>query len=311
MNLDAFVLYSSAAGTLGNPGQANYAAANTFLDALAHHRRSTGLPAHSLAWGLWATKTGMTTNTDHNQLHRTGITPMTTHHALTLLDTALTTTHPHLITAQLNTTTLREQARNNTLPHILHGLVRVPVVSRAKASDDGALTRRLSGLSEQDQERAVVDVVRTHVAAILGHTSAAAVDTNRGFMEMGFDSLTAVELRNRLVGVTGLRLPSTLLFDHPTVTALAGHLLSQLTNGHDDVSTAAVAALARLESALSDGTAEQSERDAITARLEALLWKWTSGGAPAEAGAAEVDLDAATDDELFAALDDELGTATS
>ncbi len=230
MNLDAFVLYSSAAGTLGNPGQANYAAANTFLDALAHHRRSTGLPAHSLAWGLWATTTAMTTNTDHNQLHRTGITPMTTHHALTLLDTALTTTHPHLITAQLNTTTLREQARNNTLPHILHGLVRVPTRREAQGGVTGSSwAQRIGALADDERAAQVMDLVRTQVVAVLRHSAQAAIEPGRAFKDLGFDSLTAVELRNRLNTATGLRLPATLVFDYPTIAALAGHLVAEVT----------------------------------------------------------------------------------
>ncbi len=239
MNLDAFVLYSSAAGTLGNPGQANYAAANTFLDALAHHRRTTGLPAHSLAWGLWATKTGMTTNTDHNRLHRTGITPMTTHHALALLDASLGSMHPVTVPIAVDTTVLRARAATGELPAMLRGLVRAQARRgiEGKRSDRSALSERLAGMSRSEQDELLLDLVRTHAGSVLGHATAEAIPAEQAFKDLGFDSLTAVELRNRLNTATALRLPATLVFDHPNPTALATHLRIRLTDESPVVTT--------------------------------------------------------------------------
>ncbi|MEV0430986.1 SDR family NAD(P)-dependent oxidoreductase, partial [Micromonospora sp. NPDC050495] len=215
--LAAFVLYSSAAGTLGSPGQANYAAANTYLDALAHHRHHQGLPATSLAWGLWAhtsTITATLDTTNQQRLTQAGIHPLPTPDALHLLDTALHTTHPTLIPAKLTPAALR---LFNPTPQ-----------RRATAVVAGDLAGRLAGLGRAEQARQVLRLVRTEIAAVLGHADAETVDPRRAFRDLGFDSLTAVNLRNRLAGATGLRLPATLVFDHPTADALAEHLLAQL-----------------------------------------------------------------------------------
>ncbi|AXK35635.1 SDR family NAD(P)-dependent oxidoreductase [Streptomyces armeniacus] len=212
-NLTAFVLYSSIAGTLGNPGQANYAAANTFLDALAHHRHTQHQPATSLAWGLW------TDSAMAEGITRTGITPLTTPQGLALLDTALATDHPTLTLAQLDTTTLRAQAAAGPLPSPLRGLIRGTV--REAAATTAPLAQRLAGRSEAEQYEIALDVVRTQISAALKLAATDPIHVERGLLDMGFDSLTALELRNRLNTLTGLRLPPTLVFDHPTPAALA------------------------------------------------------------------------------------------
>ncbi|WP_442929756.1 type I polyketide synthase [Micromonospora sp. WMMC250] len=232
LNLSAFVLYSSAAGTLGGPGQGNYSAANAFLDALAIHRRATGLPGLSLAWGLWAEPTsGITArlgDVDKARMARGGLNPMTSEEAFALFDAALTADEPVVAPIRLNPAALRAAATAGTLPSLLRGLVRVPAL---RATDHGAtanLAAQLTNLPETEQVRALLDMIRGHAATVLGHSGAQQVPVDRGFLEVGFDSLTALELRNRMNAVTGLTLTATALFDYPTPAALAGHIRDQL-----------------------------------------------------------------------------------
>ena len=228
--LAAFVLFSSAAGQLGAPGQGNYAAANTFLDALATWRHHHGLPAVSLAWGQWAQDSGITaalTEQDRTRLARNGITPMPTPTALAAYDTALTTTQPLLIPATFSTTALRAQADAGLLP-LLRGLIPV----RPGPSQAGTPLRRQLTWRTPDQRRQILlDTVRTHAAVVLGHDTPDPIHPDRGLLDLGFDSLSAVEFRNRLTTATGLRLPATLIFDYPTATALAGFLTDELCTG--------------------------------------------------------------------------------
>ncbi|MFE6163225.1 SDR family NAD(P)-dependent oxidoreductase [Streptomyces sp. NPDC056486] len=238
LDLSAFVLFSSAAGTFGNAGQANYSAANAFLDALAQHRRAQGLPATSLAWGLWADASGMTDDlaeTDRGRLARAGVTALSAEEGLRLFDAALALPSAVAVPMRLDLAPLR--ARPETVPPLLRALVRTARPEAAKA--DGGLTARISALPEEERLPALLDLVRTCVAAVLGHASAAAVEAERAFDELGFDSLTAVELRNRLDAATGLRLPATLVFDYPTPVALAKHLRATLL-GDDETRTATV-----------------------------------------------------------------------
>uniref|UniRef100_UPI0022B863A4 type I polyketide synthase n=1 Tax=Streptomyces sp. RPT161 TaxID=3015993 RepID=UPI0022B863A4 len=231
-DLSAFVLFSSAAGVFGSPGQANYAAANTFLDALAHHRRAQGLPAVSLAWGLWDTDGGMAGGLDEadvSRMNRSGVQGLSADEGRQLLDTAVGLGEALLVPTRLDLATLRANATTGAVPPLLRGLVRVPARRAAEAAGRSALAQSLLGLTEVEQERVLLDLVRTHVAAVLGHDSTHAVEPDRAFKELGFDSLTAVELRNRLGAETGMRLPATLIFDHPTSLVLARHLHAEIT----------------------------------------------------------------------------------
>ncbi len=232
VDADLFVLFSSAAGVLGNAGQGNYAAANAYLDALAQHRRARGEPAVSIAWGLWARGSGMTDGVDAAALSRGGVRALSTEDGLALFDAALALDRPAVLPADLDTAVLRGEAAAGTLRPVLRGLVRVPVRGTAQGKPAGvadpALVTRLAGLPEADQHRALLDLVCSHVAPVLGHGNAGRIDAGRAFTELGFDSLTAVELRNRLNSVTGLRLPATLIFDYPTPVALAGQLRADL-----------------------------------------------------------------------------------
>ncbi|MDX3855954.1 beta-ketoacyl reductase, partial [Streptomyces sp. AK02-01A] len=226
-------MFSSVAGVLGSPGQANYAAANTFLDALARLRRAGGLPAVSLAWGLWDDTSAMTKElaaADRARMARTGVAPMTAEQGLSLLDAALRSELPALVPARLDLRAPRAAGDPQEIPALLRGLV--PAAPRraaaATTTGDAVWSQRLAGLVPDEQERYVLDLVRTQVAHVLGHASGAVVDAGRAFHELGFDSLTAVELRNRLGTATGLRLPATAVFDYPSPAELAGFLAAEL-----------------------------------------------------------------------------------
>ncbi|MGW1998314.1 SDR family NAD(P)-dependent oxidoreductase, partial [Embleya sp. NPDC001921] len=237
-DLTHFLLYSSIAGTLGNPGQANYAAANTFLDALAHHRHTHHQPATSLAWGLWTENSAITDTldaTDRSRIRRSGLAPLSTAHGLGLLDRTLLLTQPTVVPVDFDSRALRAQAEAGSTPAVLRGLIRT---SGRRTQAAGALggsantstwAERLAGLAAADRTRTLLELVRGQVAGVLGHPSPDTVDAERPFKDLGFDSLTAVELRNRLSAATGLRLTATLVFDHPTPSALAAHLGRELS----------------------------------------------------------------------------------
>ncbi|MER6633870.1 beta-ketoacyl synthase N-terminal-like domain-containing protein, partial [Streptomyces sp. NPDC000987] len=232
--LDAFVLFSSAAGVFGNPGQGNYAAANAFLDALAEQRHDQGLPALSLAWGLWEQSSGMLAHLDGGDSEtaaRAGVLPLTTAQGLAALDAATASGDTLLVPVRLDHATLRTRAAAGLLPDLLSGFVRTPARRTAGTSADGdtsALAQRLAGLADPERERLALDAVRDTVAAVLGHADGSAIEPDKAFKELGFDSLTAVELRNRLTALTGLKLPATIVFDHPTPDTLARYLLTGL-----------------------------------------------------------------------------------
>ncbi|MFH8371863.1 type I polyketide synthase, partial [Streptomyces sp. NPDC018031] len=223
-DLTAFVMFSSAAGVLGNAGQSGYAAGNAFLDALAELRRAAGQPAVSLAWGLWAQASGMTRHldaTDVRRLSRTGLLPMETEQGLALFDAALAVDRAVVVPARLDTVGMRQRGE---APPILRALV--PVRPRGGPGEGAAdaLRQRLTGLAAAEQERILLELTRTHLAAVLGHATPDAVAPDRGLLDLGLDSLTALEFRNRLGDAIGARLSPTLIFDHPTPAAVGGHL---------------------------------------------------------------------------------------
>ncbi|MFF2851894.1 SDR family NAD(P)-dependent oxidoreductase [Streptomyces sp. NPDC058001] len=258
LDLQGFVLFSSVAGVFGGPGQGNYAAANAFLDVLAQHRRAAGLPAVSLAWGLWEQDGGMTgrlAEGSRARIARSGLAPLSSEQGMALFDAALGRNRALLAPVRLDLAALRAQAASGTLPTLLRGLIRVPTRRTATTAEAGgqtaALLQRLAGLTEPEQERALLDLVRTHAAGALGHPKPEAVGPQRGFLDMGFDSLMAVELRNRLNTAVGLRLPSTLIFDHPTPLALARDLRSQLI-GSSREAEATLASMTKATAATAD-----------------------------------------------------------
>ncbi|WP_433281410.1 SDR family NAD(P)-dependent oxidoreductase [Micromonospora sp. CA-244673] len=305
LDLAAFVLYSSVAGILGGPGQAHYAAANTFLDALAHHRRAAGLPATALAWGYWAETSAMTGTlgeVDRARIAR-GMRPMATELALDLLDAALPgDKQPVIVPAALDLAALRAHADDPGLPPLLRSLL--PAARPRVAAPPPDLT----GLAEAERRRVLTGLVRGHVAAVLGHADADQVAPDRAFRTLGFDSLTAVELRNRLAAATGLRLPAALVFDHPTVSALVEHLVARTAGPGDGGAAAALRHLDELETAVlaTGGGPADDDRVTIAGRLRALLARLDGTDRPAAADVRER-LDAASADEIFAFIDNDLG----
>ncbi|MFF6974438.1 type I polyketide synthase [Streptomyces tsukubensis] len=228
-DLAEFVLFSSVAGVVGTPGQGNYAAANVFLDALAGHRRALGLPATSLAWGLWAADSGMTghmSDADRARMARLGITPLLAEEGAALFETARAADTACPVPAGIDPALLRPHQEAGTLPAVLRGLVRAPVRRAAAAAAGGGATflDRLARLSAEEAEDAVADLVRTSAAHVLGHATADSIDFDQAFKDIGFDSLTSVELRNQLASSTGLRLTSTLVFGYPTPRELCRYL---------------------------------------------------------------------------------------
>ncbi|MCX4543081.1 type I polyketide synthase [Streptomyces sp. NBC_01565] len=229
-DLDAFVLFSSVAGVIGGTGQANYAAANTFLDALAAHRRGLGLPATSLAWGLWAHERGMSghlTRGELDRIARSGLLTITEDSGPELLDLALRTDRPALVVTPVDLTALRSNARR--APLLLRRLVEnADAGSDGSPSEDELLPERLAGLSPSGRRDVVADFLHREVALVLGHSAPGAIEEHQRFSDSGFDSLTSVELRNRLAEATGLKLPPSLVFEHPTPEKLVEHLCTLL-----------------------------------------------------------------------------------
>ncbi|MFK4041967.1 SDR family NAD(P)-dependent oxidoreductase [Nonomuraea wenchangensis] len=316
-DLALFVMFSSAAGLLGSPGQGNYAAGNAFLDALAQHRRHLGLPGHSLAWGLWAERSSMTAHVgtgDSARLAGSGLRELDTETGLNRFDAAVSGDAPVVLAADVDADALS----GRPVPPVLRGLVTTPARRRAAADTPAAeesLADRLTGLLPAEQRRILLDLVRSHVAAVLGHAGVDAIAAGRAFAELGFDSLTAVELRNRLADAAGLRLPATLVFDHPNPEALVTFLLEELDPEHADPARAVLDELERLEAAMAEPLADappgQADVEAVAARLEALARRWREAHRRTDGNGASRDsvrdLAAATDEELFAMLDSELG----
>ena len=231
LSLSAFVLFSSASGTLGGAGQANYAAANVFLDALAQRRRAEGLAASSIAWGLWQGAGGMGEDlgeADLARLRRAGIGTLSGEQGLSYLDAGLAAARSQVLALPLDMAGLESMASAGVLPPIFSDLIRSP---ERLGTANGALAARLAGLSPAEAQDLVLDLVRAEVALVLGHGAGEEIDPDRAFKQAGFDSLAAVELRNRLSTVAGLALTATAVFDHPTPRRLAEHLLAEASAG--------------------------------------------------------------------------------
>nr|AZF85946.1 type I polyketide synthase [Catenulispora sp.] len=235
LHLSAFVVFSSLAGTMGGAGQANYASANAFIDAVVRRRRAEGEAGLSLAWGLWEPAAGMgsqLTEADLQRMARAGIAPLAIQQALGLFDAACATGFEHLVPVRLLPNAIRDAAAIGPIPALLRGLVSSSGAARGGALGGGGvagvLRSRLLGLAAGDREAAVVQLVRAEAAAVLGHTGAGSVVADRGFLDSGFDSLMALELRRRLGAATGLSLSATVMFDYPTPILMAGFLLGEL-----------------------------------------------------------------------------------
>ncbi|WP_083751413.1 type I polyketide synthase [Saccharothrix sp. ALI-22-I] len=306
-NLSAFILCSSIAGVLGGTGQGNYAAANAFMDAFAQQRRAAGEPALSLAWGLWETPSGMTGKLSEADLARIrgyGVVPMPAEQAVGLLDEALGAGGAVLLAMRLGLTAVA--ADGGTIPRLLRDLVRTPTRPAADGSAPSPPRDLRRRMAEADPTRVLLSEVREHVARILGYPDSQLVQVDRGFLELGLDSLSTLEFRNRLEEVTELRLPATLLFDHPTPRAVADHLRERLSTTEDDSPDSPLADLERVRSKLPAVLVDERARKRLVEELEELLAEAGSTAAPPGETVA-LRLKHATDGEIFEFIDKELG----
>ncbi|WP_328928357.1 SDR family NAD(P)-dependent oxidoreductase [Streptomyces sp. NBC_00190] len=318
LDLSAFVMFSSAGGLVLAAGQGNYAAANVFLDALAAHRRAEGLAATAMAFGLWDVSTGMAahlTEADLERMRRAGTPALSEEEALALFDASLASGRPVTVPLQVDTAALR--TRSDELPALLRGLVPATRKRAAAgpASTGGApLADRIAGHDEEERNRIILDVVRGHAAAVLGHASGDAIEPDRAFGELGFDSLGSVELRNQLNAASGLRLPATLIFDYPSAAEVAAYIAERLVPA---VPASGVESdLERLESLLmtaappaGPGRARLAERlRELAGRLDGPLMDAQGYATPEIPDRGQEDLNEVTADELFDILDNELGT---
>ncbi|MFF0580212.1 SDR family NAD(P)-dependent oxidoreductase, partial [Streptosporangium saharense] len=309
-DLAAFVMYSSAAGVLGNPGQGGYAAANAVLDALAAHRHAAGLPALAIGWGLWAETSGMTrhlTSSDHARLARSGLPSLPTATALEMLDNAMAASRPCLTALRVDRSAAPDSP-GGFVPPPLAALLRGPDrAARRRTSNGGPSTQgwpeRLAALPATDRTNATLSLVRETAASVLGLDDASAVTLSRPFKELGFDSLTSVELRNRLASATGLRLPASLVFDQPNAARLSAWLLERLTPTPSEGGTVE-AGLAALTAALAAVEPDPETARSTAARLRELLAS-LDRATGTDDGVADR-LDAASDAELFDFIDNEL-----
>ncbi|MEY8016514.1 SDR family NAD(P)-dependent oxidoreductase [Mycobacterium servetii] len=319
LDLAAFVLFSSLAGIVGAPGQGNYAAANSFLDALAAYRRAHGLPGLSLAWGLWEQASGMTAHLgdrDRSRIGRSGLAALSSEQALELFDTALLGERPVVVATRLDRVALAGNA--DDLPPLLRELAARPtrrVVADADATMAATgLRARLEGMTAERRRRELVDLVCGNAATVLGQ-SVADIDGDKAFQDLGFDSLTAVELRNRLKTATGLTLSPTVIFDHPTPSALAEYVDAEIATGTVASGDKQPNPMARfndiareLQALLDRPGWNTDDRARLSARLQVMLAGLT---APPEPEYADVpfddDINTATESQLFAILDDDAG----
>jgi NADPH:quinone reductase-like Zn-dependent oxidoreductase/acyl carrier protein len=315
LDLSAFVMFSSMAGIVGAPGQGNYAAANSFLDGLAARRRARGLPGLSLAWGLWEQASAMTAHLgdrDKARMSRVGLAPLSSEQALELFDTAMLGERPVVVATRLDQAALTSNSA--ALPPLLSQLSTRPA---RRVIDDTDITmasmtglrKRLEGLTAEQRHRELVDLVCSNAATVLGH-STADINAERAFQDLGFDSLSAVELRNRLKTATGLTLSPTLIFDYPTPAALAEHLDTQLdstptTTGSDQPNLMARFndIIRELQTLLNQPHWNPDDKTLLSGRLQTLLTTLTTH--PDDTS--DDDIHTATESQLFAILDEELG----
>nr|AEU17897.1 putative type I PKS [Streptomyces antibioticus] len=328
LGLSAFVCFSSAAGIFGSVGQGAYASANSFMDALMAYRRSEGLVGSSLAWGLWApglddaSGGGMASGlaaADWARMSRTGVLALTVDQGLALWDAARESDRVLLAPVRLDRGTIA--GFGEAVPSLLRDMVRTSARRRvaggqasAPSESPEALASRLNALPPAQRDRRLVDLVRGHVAAVLGYTSPEDLPADAAFRDLGFDSLTSVELRNRINGATGLRLPATLVFDNPTPIALAEHVGAEIAvnapgapAAGPDTSVSVLTELSAFERSLAELAADDDLRGVVRNRLRALMVRLDDGPG---IDAAQADaLQSATVDELYDFVDREFGNA--
>ncbi|MGC7102581.1 type I polyketide synthase [Amycolatopsis lurida] len=308
--LDAFVLFSSNAGVWGSGGQSAYAAANTFLDALAQQRRDRGQVATSVAWGAWGESGMAAESSTVDYLSKRGVLPMRPELAIAALRQAVAQDETFLAVAEVDWerfvptfTVARQRPLLKELGEVRRILAAAEATQDEVPGDGGALARRLAGLSPEAQEELLLDLVRSTVATVLRHGEEDSVAAGLAFKDQGFDSLTSIDLRNRLNSATGLTLPVTVVFDHPTPIALIRHLRAELV-GHGE--PAIEQELDRLENAITAMDRHGDRRGAVRTRLEALLRKLDDDDQETGPVSAAELLESASDEEVFDFIDNEL-----
>ncbi|MDX3559341.1 SDR family NAD(P)-dependent oxidoreductase, partial [Streptomyces europaeiscabiei] len=312
--LDAFVLFSSGAGVWGNGGQAPYAAANAHLDALAERRRAAGLPATSIAWGAWAGG-GMVDAEVGEQLLRRGVPAMEPRLAVRALRESVAAGDTAVVVADIRWDRFvpaycahGHRPLIDEIPDVEAMLATRQTEDAAVDDRDGAMTAlrgELAALPEAKRRRRLTDLIRTHVTAVLGAGAGDGVKPGRAFRDMGFDSLTAVELRNRLGAALGTRLSVTLVFDHPTPNALADHLGAELFPADTDAG-ALDPRLREIEAAYRAST-DPAARQELTDALRGLLDTWAPPTDEPAHAAVDEELVGASDQDMFDLIDKELG----
>ncbi|HEY0700211.1 MAG TPA: KR domain-containing protein, partial [Micromonospora sp.] len=311
-DLAAAVVFSSVSGVWGTGEHAAFAAANAHLDALAERRRADGRPVTSVAWGVWNTVDPTTADAALAEAvarpGRHGVPLLDPDRALAALDRVTRDAETGLVVADVDWSRFAPLFTSARPTRLFVEVVAVsePAVEEPSSVGPVGLRERLVGLSGVDRERVLVDLVRGHAAVALGHGDGGVVDVDRPFKELGFDSLIAVELRNRLSSVTGLVLPPTLVFDYPTPAAVAGYLASRLGDGERITAGSVHARLKAIEDAVSAASLTEDERRGIAAQLREFLDRWHGTPASGEPESA-VAIEDASDDELFEFIHKELG----
>jgi pimaricinolide synthase PimS1 len=301
LELTHFVCFSSIAGLFGAAGQGVYAAANRYLDALAQARSAEGLAATSIAWGLWR-REGLTSGLggkDVARISRGGIAPLSDDQGLALFDRALASPEALSAALALERGALRARAKTGALPPMLVGVVPRGTVP---SDGEGVLARRLREAPQEARARIAEDFVRAEVAALLGHSSPAQIGPGDAFKDLGFDSLAAVELRNRLSESIEARLGSSVVFDYPTAKALAAHLLEQIGDGAPVPATE----LSQLERMVAEMAADDPQRGSLAGRLRALAGELEGRRTP-DGESAAGRLEQASDEELLDFIDTQVG----
>ncbi|MEY7974675.1 beta-ketoacyl reductase, partial [Saccharomonospora xinjiangensis] len=313
--ITAFVSFSSISGVWGSGSQGAYAAANAAVDAIAEQRRAAGLPSTSIAWGAWAGN-GMASGEAGDYLRRRGVLPMSPEEAMAALEASVGNDDMAIAVADVDWanfvpsfTLHRPQPLLSELPEAQQAVNSAASASAADGDGDERddLVRQLTAMPPGERARVVLDLVRSEVASVLGFTSADQVDPDAAFQSVGFDSLIAVELRNNLSRSTGLPLPPTLVFDHPTPASVAEHLGTRLSAEAPTADLPISAQLDRLEAALAKVDARDTSRSQITTRLRGLLLKWTDEPSPAAEATVDDEIESASDEALFEFIRGRLG----